>query len=707
MAIARNSANVSTLFRDTNSGGGRDNGDIRRVQDASDIVRIVGEHVALKPKGREFVGLCPFHDDHKPSMGVVPHKQIFHCFVCGSGGDVFSFVRKFHGMEFREALEYLAERAGIELTPWRPTGGRGAISGGSGESWGGSGESGGSEHGGESDAPGLSKQDLIRANSTALDFFRTILRHPEHGKAARELIERRRISPEMVERFEIGAAPERWDGLVRTLESKSLPMNAFEQLGLVKQRETGGGVYDALRHRLIFPIHDQGGRTIAFGGRRINDADEPKYINSPDTRLFNKSRTLYGLDLASREIQRRGTAIVCEGYMDVVACHQAGVTNAIGVLGTALTREHAAVLRRLCHTIVLLFDGDDAGQRAADRSIDVFFAEDLDVKVATLSSVTDAKDPDELLKREGGVALFDQAIGSAKDIMEYRYRRLAARLKDAGPAAMSRAVEEDLRHLTGLGLMAVKPVRRQLILKSLARITRVNVEAIVASIPVGRSDARRTGVGPGTENTSARTADEQSGVGSDPSADAAALGRGPLTPAEHVLGCLLCLPELAATLTPEQRDAVAAGGYRSALVEQVGQTVLEIARCGEQPGLARVLSALGATDGGEFAQSVAVALATRIDRESEENLERIRDHWTQCLVRLALDAASSASSKNTDTGPKPVQTGSGAGIGTGTGTGTGTGANVDDWTSLQHRMEQKRREHSTLGADRRTLPRPR
>ncbi len=674
---------MGTLFRD--------NDDVRRVQEASDIVRIVGEHVALKPKGREFVGLCPFHDDHKPSMGVVPHKQIFHCFVCGSGGDVFSFVRKFHGMEFREALEYLAERAGIELTPWRPTAGRGG-SGGGGSS--GSGESsGGSEYSGEGDAPGLSKQDLIRANGTALDFFRAILRHPEHGKAARELIERRRISAEMVERFEIGAAPDRWDGLVRTLEAKSLPMNAFEQLGLVKQRETGGGVYDALRNRLIFPIHDQGGRTIAFGGRRINDADEPKYINSPDTRLFNKSRTLYGLHLASREIQKRGTAIVCEGYMDVVACHQAGVANAIGVLGTALTREHAAVLRRLCHTIVLLFDGDDAGQRAADRSIDVFFAEDLDVKVATLSSVTDAKDPDELLKREGGAAVFERAIASAKDIMEYRYRRLAARLKDAGPAAMSRAVEEDLRHLSGLGLMTVKPVRRELILKSLARITGVNVEAIVASIPVGRSDGRRAGAGTGSESASVRQGQNQNGERIEAGADATALARGPLTPAEHVLGCLLCLPELAATWTAEQRDAVAAGGYRSALVEQVGQTVLEIARGGEQPGLARVLSALGTTERGEAAQSVAVALATRIDRESEENPERIRDHWTQCLVRLAQDAASSASNNNQPGAP--------------TSGGGPVSAGADDWSSLQHRMEQKRREHTTLGADRRTLPKPR
>lgn len=214
-------------------------------------------------------------------------------------------------------------------------------------------------------------------------------------------------------------------------------------------------------------------------------------------------------------------------------------------------REHAAALCRPRHTIVLLFDGDDAGQRAADRSIDVFFAEDLDVKVATLSSVTDAKDPDELLKRDGGAAVFDRAIASAKDIMEYRYRRLAARLKDAGPAAMSRAVEEDLRHLSGLGLMAVKPVRRELILKSLARITGVNVEAIVASIPAGRSAANRPGQTPANANPTSLTGD---GLGDrigdmtpDTSVDAA-LGRGPLTPAEHVLGCILCLPELAATM---------------------------------------------------------------------------------------------------------------------------------------------------------------
>ena len=382
----------------------RHNEDKERVRDASDIVRVIGEHMAIKAKGREYVALCPFHDDHKPSMQIVPHKQIFHCFVCGSGGDVFTFVEKYHKMEFREAMEYLAERAGIELTKFSSAPAAGTTADGG-------------------PAP-VTRSDLINANKAATDFFRAILNHADHGKLARDTIARRGIAPEMVEQFQIGASPDRWDGLVLTLQNKKLDNRAFLEAGLLKRREQGDGLYDALRNRLIFPIHDQIGRVIAFGGRKLKEEDEPKYLNSPETRLFEKAGTLYGLHQASRSIQAKRFAIITEGYTDTIACHQGGFTNAVATLGTALTPRHAQVLRRLCDTVVLLFDGDDAGQRAADRAVEVFFAEDLDVKIATLSGVTDAKDPDELLKREGGAAILQKAIDSATDLLSYRYARI-------------------------------------------------------------------------------------------------------------------------------------------------------------------------------------------------------------------------------------------------------------------------------------------
>ncbi len=371
------------------------NDDVQRVRDASDIVRVVGEHIELRAKGREYVGLCPFHDDKKPSMNVVPAKQIFHCFSCGAGGDVFTFVQDYHKMTFREALKFLAERAGVKL------------------------ESRGRRRTASDDADSVSRSMLLEANELADKFFRMILRHPEHGKTARELIDRRGITQDMVDAFGLGAAPDRWDGLAIYLNEKGHSLDPFLNVGLLKSSDQGKGPYDAQRNRLVFPIRDQIGRVVAFGGRRINDEDEPKYINSAESVLFDKSGTLFGLDLASRSIQKEGVAVVAEGYTDVIACHQAGLTNAIATLGTALTPKHAKLLQRLCHTVVLLFDGDEAGQKAADRAVEVFLTLPIDAKIATLAGHTDAKDPDELLKREDGLAVMRTAIANATELLEY------------------------------------------------------------------------------------------------------------------------------------------------------------------------------------------------------------------------------------------------------------------------------------------------
>ena len=344
--------------------------ELEQVRAASDIAEVVGEHVSLKPKGREFVGLCPFHDDRRPSMAVVPSKQIFKCFACGAGGDVFGFVMRYHGMDFPEALKYLAERAGIELRPRRADRGAAAPAG----------------------SPVYSKRDIVDANAAAAAFFRAIFEHESHGAAAREAAERRGFDAETIEAFGIGASPDRWDGLVQWIASKGLDESLFIEAGLLKKRDNGG-CYDAMRNRLIFPIRDQIGRAIAFGGRRINDEDEPKYLNSPESALFSKSTALFGIDRAARAIQAERTAVVVEGYTDVIACHRAGVCNVVGTLGTALTTGHAVVLRRLCERVVLLFDGDEAGRRAADRAMEVLFAEDIDIQVARLDEATDAKDP--------------------------------------------------------------------------------------------------------------------------------------------------------------------------------------------------------------------------------------------------------------------------------------------------------------------------
>lgn len=574
--------------------------DRQRVKDASDIVRVVGEHVALKPKGREFVCLCPFHDDRNPSMCVVPAKQIFHCFVCGTGGDVFTFVQKYHAMSFRESLEFLAQRAGIELTKRRPPPPAGADAG-------------------PGQATGVTKADVLAANDAAQSFFRAILTHPEHGRAARELIERRGIAPEMVERFGIGASPDRWDGLASTIERKGLHPRAFEAAGLLKVRD-GGGRYDALRHRLIFPIHDQIGRVIAFGGRRIRDEDDPKYLNSPETAAFRKNTTLYGLAQAGRAIQKERTAVVVEGYTDVVACHQAGVEHVVGTLGTALTAGHAAILRRLCDTVVLLFDGDEAGVKAADRAVEVLFAEPIDIKVATLAGVTDAKDPDELLKRPGGVETFHRAVAGARDLLAWKFDRLRASLASAGPAAVSRAVEEELDRFSRLGMERLSPVRRRQIVRLIAEATGLDERTLVAQIKTGR---------PG------RVQDHHS----EPADGArAAEQEGPPPARELVLGCLLCDGSLWTTMSSDERDVIRTEAFASPVARVVADAVLLAGEHGTPPALDAVLAEIDPDDPrAADASARAVSLARTVARHTDEHPERLRRLLDECLRAAGLE----------------------------------------------------------------------
>ncbi|MBS0187638.1 MAG: DNA primase [Planctomycetes bacterium] len=572
----------------------QDDGDKQRVRDASDIVRIIGEVVALKPKGREYAGLCPFHDDHNPSMAVVPHKQIFHCFVCGTGGDVFTFVRKFHKMEFREALEYLAQRAGIELKPRRrePEGGE----------------------------EGVSRAKLFEANAAASEFFRAIYNHPEHGKAARELVQRRGIAPAMVEKFGIGASPDRFDGLLLTIQKKQLDPRAFADAGLLRTKLESGHMYDTFRHRLMFPITDMIGRVIAFGGRKMREEDDPKYLNSPESRVFYKSSTLFGLAQATRAIQVERTAVITEGYTDTIACHQAGLENVVATLGTALTREHAVILRRLCDRVVLLFDGDDAGQRAADRAAEIFFAEPLDVVVATLNRFTDAKDPDELLKREGGIDILRQAIGAGVDVLRYRFARVARSVEGGGIAVRSRAVEEEVARLVELGLSEVEPVRRRMIVRELARLADIGEETIARSIPVARGGRNRAS---GSEPSSAA-----------PTATATAITRlanGSLNAIEALLGCALCDSSLIATLDASSRLLVAPERFETAELGELAEGVFG----NEEPrDLAALLPLLKSTD----AQSAATILQARTERETGGDGERLRRHWSECLRRAKLEA---------------------------------------------------------------------
>jgi DNA primase len=623
------------------------NDDKRRVLEATDIVRLIGEQLALKAKGREYLGLCPFHNDHKPSMCVVPHKQIFHCFSCGAGGDALRFVMDYHKMSFREALQHLADRAGIKLTPWRPSG---AMFGGDGA------EQSGAE---EQQMP---RAAMLGANQTACDFFRAILKHEEHGRAAREMIASRGVSAEMVEQFGLGAAPDKWDGLLLTVQRKGVDLAAYRAAGLLKVRDSGG-LYDAFRNRLMFPIHDQIGRVVAFGARRLRDEDDPKYLNSSESAVFDKSTTLYGLHQAAQAIRTGRVAVVVEGYMDAIACHQAGVRNAVATLGTALTVGNARVLRRLCDSVILLFDGDVAGMKAAERAVEVFFAEPIDVRIATLAPHTDAKDPDELLKREGGREVLDRVFKAAVDPLDLLFARMKTTVDGQGLATRARLVDEFTTRLVSLGLSTVEPVRYQLIVKRVAQVAGVDWQTIAQSLSQKVMRSR------------ARIAAAPDASGAADSAERAPVSRPRMTAQEHLLGCLLCDTGLWLRFKDEEWEAVSPDAFAAGPAQRVAEVMADL-RLNEEPA---TLNAVLAMIEDAETQRYATLAASEIDRITEGNAERLVQHFAERLREVLMQRTVRA-------GAIPAADGAG-----------------DDWI---HGVLRQRELRATLGHDTTRLPRP-
>lgn len=486
------------------------------VQQATDIVRLIGEQIALKPRGKEFLGLCPFHDDKNPSMHVSPAKQIYKCFSCSAGGDVFSFVMNYHKMTFPEALKLLADRAGIKLV-----------------------QAHGPADRGHEEGP-TDRQCIADANAKAIGFFRALYRHGEHGQIARAYVEKRRISPEMIEAFQIGYASDRWDGLVMMIQEKNWDRRAFELAGLVSPRTNGQGLYDRLRHRLIFPIFDAIGRPIAFGGRKLREEDEPKYLNSPETPLFNKSATLYGLHLAKQPIINSKTAVIVEGYTDVIACHQAGIKNVVATLGTALTIQHVQTLRHFAEKVVLIYDGDEAGQKAADRAVEVFLTGSMDVAFAVLP---DGLDPAELLELSDGVEQWNRAVAQSTDALDYQFRRVRSELESAQTVTgRQRVAEEYLTKLAQLGLEQMPMLRKAMVMPRLAELLHLSEQSIHDLLkrlaPVRRGGGASASPGATSDNAV-----------NNPLRDVALSLNSPkmkaLVQAErHLIGCLLRQPDL-------------------------------------------------------------------------------------------------------------------------------------------------------------------
>ncbi len=413
---------------------------VRQIKERLDIVELVGDYVVLRKVGRQFQGLCPFHKEKTPSFYVSPERQSYHCFGCGAGGDVFSFLMAQEGLDFPEARRILAQRAGVPLAEYS----------------------------------GAKPRQGGEALAEAQEFFLENLRGAG-GEIPRNYLQRRKVPREMWDAFGLGWALPSWDALGRRLRDRGVDLREAERVGLLVPGDRGA--YDRFRGRVIFPIRDVAGRLVAFGGRLV-DGEGAKYINSPEGEHFRKRETLYLLSVAKRAMREKGRSLLVEGYMDALRLHGAGFSEAVASLGTALTEEQADLLLRFAPRCFICYDSDGAGQEAALRGMYILARRGLDVRVVMLPA---GKDPDELLSAEGGAALFARALEEALPLVACHLALRRKQLED--PTLRNAAVREIESALAPLSSVEVAPYVPQL-----AAAFRVDAHEVMRRLASGRQE---------------------------------------------------------------------------------------------------------------------------------------------------------------------------------------------------------------------------
>jgi len=416
---------------------------IQEIRERTDIVEIVSSYLPLKRSGHNHLGLCPFHGEKTPSFNVNAARQIFHCFGCGVGGNVFTFLMRMEGLSFPEAARRLGERVGVEISE-------------------------------EVLSPAEEKRReeydrLARINEVACDYYHAILLDAPEGAPARKYLRERGYDGETARRFRLGFAPDSWDGLARHLDRKGFdPHLAREELGLTREGKTGRGDYDLFRKRILFPILDLRGRVVAFGGRVLDDT-LPKYINSPESPLYRKSAVLYGLAQGREAMRQTGEVIVVEGYFDLLALDRAGFRNVVATCGTALTEDHGRLLKRYAERVVLLFDQDKAGRTATFRGMDILLPQGLSVVSAALDA---GDDPDSFLRKRGEGA-FQQRLEGARSALEVFMDETLAACDGSveGKAKAAGRIMESIRRMPG-------EIEKDLYLKMLSDRTGVAPELL-------------------------------------------------------------------------------------------------------------------------------------------------------------------------------------------------------------------------------------
>lgn len=417
---------------------------ILEVQRAVDIYEIVSGYFPLKRSGSHYKALCPFHDEKTPSFIVSPHKQMYKCFGCQKGGGVFRFVMDLEKLEFPEAVKMLADRAGIAL---RYTGG--------------------------GQGPGIDRGELYRINEWAAGYFRRLLLSSPEAERAREYVANRKVEAPISETFNLGYAIESWDGLTKAARNAGFGEQTLLGAGLVLRREESGTVYDRFRGRLMFPIKDPQGRSIGFGARALGN-EEVKYINTPETAVFSKGRNFYGLDLVRDEVEKEKRVCIVEGYFDVILPYQDGFRNIIATLGTALTRAHIDHLKRYVDKVILIYDADNAGRKASERSMDMLIGEDIDIFVARLPKGFDPCD----CVAKGKADALREAVVHPMEIFDFLVESIGAKIDATTTAGKARAAEEVLARIAAVP----NPVKRDVLLQRLAVLFGIDEKALRAQM---------------------------------------------------------------------------------------------------------------------------------------------------------------------------------------------------------------------------------
>lgn len=566
---------------------------IDEIKDRVDIVEVISGHVQLKKRGRNYVGLCPFHSEKTPSFTVSPDKQIFYCFGCGTGGNVFTFLMKQNGLSFPEAVTTLAARAGIDLVDVNET----------------------PVHRRQREF----KERLYQLGAIAASFYyRVLTRHPAAAKA-RDYLCQRGLQEETIRLFELGYAPDRVDALVNHLRQQGFKLQEIEQAGLSISRTV-----DRFRGRLMFPIKDSRGRVIGFGGRVVGEG-QPKYLNSPETILFSKGRNLFGLNLALPGIRKKSQAILVEGYMDMITAWQYGIDNAVATLGTALTQEQARELKKYAREVIIAYDADTAGAKATLRGLDILTAAGLQVRVIQLP---EGMDPDDFLAARGTPA-FKELIESSLGLMEFRINQALIKHNVSTARGKQAIISEMLPYIK-----QVDAVEQEVYARLLSRHTGISETAILNDIR--RLYTKRDRV----EKTRNTRSSQEAGV----TAGETKYKTGEL----FLLQAYLTSPHLAASIdnelgedwghSPATRNLVAViRAEREKVPELAGKDLIQVITDLGQKGIEALIARLTLTEGLGPVEERAVNKAIRLYK-----LQQLQKREKELWLALAQAETSGA-----------------------------------------------------------------